>query len=354
MERMKLTDWAAEIERQSETKRDFFIPDTRSLEIVAPDHNGEVGIAIEARDGVGTHDVFRANIVADRQVADKVGIPVKYWDRMKEDSPELLVTNANHWLHNQPGKQLVRTMDGRARAYLSDRYAAIDHWDIASTVLPVLGEFQVDVKETEITERRMYLKCVFPKVQGEVKVGDTVQAGLVISNSEVGMGRFLVQQFLFRLVCLNGMVGKSLVGKVHLGGSLAGDSMDVREVFTDETKAVSDEALMRQVQDVVRHSLNGEWFNKSLDDLRLAAGVVITKDTPIQKVVERIGKEFRMSRGEGDSVLRNLIEGGDLTAWGMANAITATARDTDDYDRVIELERIGNRLIERPNLVAAA
>jgi hypothetical protein len=201
----------------------------------------------------------------------------------------------------------------------------------------------------------MYLKAVFPRVQGEVKAGDVVQAGIVVTNSEVGMGRFHIQQFIYRLVCLNGMIGKSLVGKVHLGGSAAEQAgMDVREIFSTETRALQDETLMRETNDVIRHSLTGQWFQDSLSGMQDAAGVEITRDIPIEKVVERTSKELKLSKGENDSVLRNLIEGGDLTAWGMANAITATARDLEDYDRAVELERVGNRLIEKPQMVAAA
>jgi len=348
MNRMSITDWAAEIQRQNEAKRDF-VADSRHLMVSGVDHEGNVALDIEKENP----ERFTLNPIAERQVADKTGIPYKYWERMKEDAPQLLARNANHWFQETAQSQLIRTLDGKARAYLSDRYAPIDNGDIAEAVLPVIGEFQVDIKATEVTDRRMYLKVVFPRVQGEVQKGDVVQAGIVVSNSEVGLGRFHVQQFLYRLVCLNGMVGQSLVGKVHLGASLA-DGMDVREVFSEQTRRVSDEALMLQTRDVVRNSLEGEWFQNSLSKMRNAAGVIIDRDTPIEKVVERTAKDMKLSKGEGDSVLRNLIEGGDLTAWGMANAITATARDTEDYDRVIELERVGNRLIEKPSMVAAA
>ena len=40
----------------------------------------------------------------------------------------------------------------------------------------------------------------------EVKQGDTVQAGIIISNSEVGLGSLSLRTFLYRLVCLNGMI----------------------------------------------------------------------------------------------------------------------------------------------------
>jgi len=41
--------------------------------------------------------------------------------------------------------------------------------------------------------------------------------------------------------------------------------------------------------------------------------------------------------------LRNLIEGADLTCWGLTNAIIATAQTVPSYDRATELEAIGWR-----------
>jgi hypothetical protein len=53
-----------------------------------------------------------------------------------------------------------------------------------------------------------------------------------------------------------------------------------------------------------------------------------------------------VTEGETSSVLRHLIRGGDLSAWGLANAVTRTAEDVADYDRATELEAAGGRVIE--------
>jgi hypothetical protein len=53
----------------------------------------------------------------------------------------------------------------------------------------------------DVTESRFYLKAVTDRVQGEVKQGDAIQAGLVVSNSEVGQGSLRVEALDSRLVC---------------------------------------------------------------------------------------------------------------------------------------------------------
>ena len=52
----------------------------------------------------------------------------------------------------------------------------------------------------------MYIKVVNPRLQADVVPGDVVQAGVIISNSETGLGSVTIQPLIYRLVCSNGMV----------------------------------------------------------------------------------------------------------------------------------------------------
>ena len=70
----------------------------------------------------------------------------------------------------------------------------------------------------------------------------------------------------------------------------------------------------------------------------------ITGDVP--KVVEVTAKRLGLNETEGKSVLRHLIEGGDLSRFGMFNAITRMSADVESYDRASELEVIGPQVIE--------
>ena len=52
----------------------------------------------------------------------------------------------------------------------------------------------------------MYIKVVNKRLEAEVVPGDIVQSGVIISNSEVGLGSVNIQPLVYRLVCSNGMV----------------------------------------------------------------------------------------------------------------------------------------------------
>jgi hypothetical protein len=55
-----------------------------------------------------------------------------------------------------------------------------------------------------------------------------------------------------------------------------------------------------------------------------------------------------LTEGEWSSVLRHLLRGGDLSAWGLANAVTRTAEDASDYGRATEREAAGGLVLELP------
>jgi hypothetical protein len=127
--------------------------------------------------------------LARRQLADKLKIPYAYFERMREEQPVLLDRNVNTWLQSEDDRRMLRTLDGQVRAVLSDRYRRLDNYDLAESVLPILQQLpELRFESVELTDTRMYLKCVTPRLSYEMAPGDVVQAGLVISNSEVGQG----------------------------------------------------------------------------------------------------------------------------------------------------------------------
>ncbi|HQD31444.1 MAG TPA: hypothetical protein PLY59_07600 [Clostridiales bacterium] len=69
-------------------------------------------------------------------------------------------------------------------------------------------------------------------------------------------------------------------------------------------------------------------------------------DTPAlrltpSKVVELSAKEFGLTQEESNGVLGHLIQGGDLSLYGLANAVTRHSQDVKSYDRATELEAAG-------------
>lgn len=340
-----LTELAQEIERQNNAKRDYLV-DTTQL-TMGLDVTGDVRLDI-----ADSAHTFGLNEVAHQQIGQQMGIPLPYYRRMLSDAPGLLATNVNHWMRNRDEgakerRRMVRTLDNTARAFLSDRYRRIDNYEIANIVLPILGEIKdVQIASCEVTDRKLYIKAVNPRLQADVTPGDVVQSGVCITNSEVGLGSFEATPLVYRLVCSNGMVVNDAAQKRRHIGAKAQQGEDYA-LYADETIAADDRAFMLKVRDTVRSIVDATQFDKVVAMMQEAREAKITAES-IPAFVELTAKEYAVGKKESESVLSYLIHGGDLSLYGLSNAVTRFSQDVPNYDRASELESIGYDVLSMP------
>ncbi len=335
-----LVDLAAELERQVGQKQDLVL--AGALMTSRTDESGGMNLSID--DGRYRND-YGMTELARRQLADKLGIPFGYFEKMRSDKPHLLDQNVNTWLKGDEERRMLRTLDGQVRAVLSDRYRRLDNYDLAEAVLPILQRMEgARFESVELTSTRMYLKVVTPRVQYEVAPGDVVQAGVVITNSEVGLGTLAVQPLVFRLVCRNGLIAADQgLRKTHVGRSVSTEA-DGLGVFKDDTLLADDRAFFLKVRDVVEATVSQATFEQIASRMARTKGIRIVGD-PIRSV-EILAERHGLSERERSGVLRHLIEEGDLSAYGLVNAVTHASQEVEEYDRATELEMLGGKLIE--------
>ena len=334
---ISLVEMAQEIQRQNDLKADYML-DTRSLRLEP--FGG--GLYLNAYDQSGDYAVepLEVNAIAHRQIGTHLKIPAAYYDKMLEEYPELLAQNVNAWFQREPAVRMVRTIDGTARAFLSNRYRRIDNLDIASVTLPVIGELpEARFVSTQITEDFMYIKVVNPRLQADVVPGDVVQAGVIISNSETGLGSVTIQPLIYRLVCSNGMVvNEAGTRRAHIGRV---NTTDVNfALYSQQTLDAEDRTFVLKIQDTVRAAVDEARFSTVLERMRESKQAQLnTQDLP--GLVKLAGSSFGILEEEGRGVLQHLIEDGDFTLYGLANAVTRFSQDVESYDRATKLEEIG-------------
>lgn len=334
-----LQELAIELDRQQAVKKDMIV-DMGALSM----GTGEAGLALQVTGG-NMAAQYGINDIAHRQIGQALKIPAPYYDRMRAEYPELLAQNVNGWFSRTPDtKRMLRTMDGTARALLSDRYRRIDNFEVASAVLPIIsGMDGASVESCELTDSRMYLKVVNPRVTAEVKKGDIVQAGIIISNSEVGMGSVNVSPLVYRLVCSNGMIAQDgAVRKYHVGR--ANEGGEDFSIYRSETIEADDKAFLMKLEDSVKAAVDQARFAAIVDKMREATEATMEAKV-VPQVVELASKEYGMTEAEGKGILGHLIAGGDLSLYGLANAVTRQAQDVESYDRSTELEATGYKII---------
>lgn len=349
---LTLTELAQEIERQHTAKKDI-VASTAIMKI----EPREEGLRIDVNDGSKAYN-FGINETCHKQIAQHVGIPANYYDRMAREEPRLLAENVNTWLHREPTNRMLRTLDGNGRALLSDKFRPdLENYDLAEAILPPLLELGVQVMSTQITEKRLYIKVVDEKVRYDMPDGSkwgqghkffrTLSPGLTISNSEIGEGAMDVEASVWDSICTNLATMGSIIRKTHVGArhQLA-QGVDM-SVLTESTRRLSSAALWAQLKDVVRASFDEARFVvrckekiESMQELKIEGDPV--------KVVELTAKHFGVNETERTGILKHLIQGGDLSKFGLYNAITRTAEDLASYDRATEFEKLGGKIIELP------
>ena len=326
-----------ELQRQNAAKQDFIGP-AQSFHL--DDDGRTFGIT---HLNTGAQEVFGTTDLFHRQGGAVLNIPAKYYDMMKAQKPNLLAQNVNAWFGDRDQSYMIRSMDygaGRvARALLSDRYRRIDNMEIATAVLPLFaGQEGMEVMSCEVTENRLYLKIVNHRLEMAC-VGDRVQAGVVISNSEVGLGAVSVQPLVYTLACTNGMVVSSLGERRAHVGRAAKAMEDSFDLYSDETMEAEDKAFMLKLRDTTMAAIEEARFAQIVGKLEEAAGAKITGR--VQDVIELTGKAYDLNQPEQDNILNYLIQGGDLSLYGLSNAITRASQDVESYDRATALEGIG-------------
>jgi hypothetical protein len=270
----------------------------RKIDVVAPTANfgfrdarlvvAGVDPILEADGVTNPNGTYQPTLPFDGDVAAKMGIPVAYLRRLREDRPDLYDANANGLLRGKsrvgadgqrhevyPGDarsfllRLFRGDDGEhgvARAMLSDRYAAADNLDVLMSALEGVraAGVEVDVARADLTDRRMIVKMHAPSIATEARdllagyrspftgqTGDdcpVVFAGLRITNSETGDGRFTITPEVTVQVCSNGMViSRDVVAQTHIGGRL--DAGVVR--WSADTERKNLEVVKAKTRDAV-------------------------------------------------------------------------------------------------------
>ena len=247
---------AKEIQRQKEASADYLVS-TASLQMEAWDTTPMLHLRDDT--GIELVEPLEIQTTAHRQLGAYLNIPQKYYDRMLQEDTGLLACNVNRWLQREPEQRMIRTIDGRARAFLSNRYRRIDNLDIAKVTLPIIGEMpDARFESCQITEDYMYIKVVNPRLTAEVVPGDIVQAGVVISNSETGLGAVCIQPLIYRLVCSNGMVvNEARTRRNHVGRVSSTDENIL--IYSQETLAAEDRAFVLKIQDTVRAAVDEGW-----------------------------------------------------------------------------------------------
>ena len=266
------------------------------------------------------------------QLCGKLEIGTQYLRKCLPVSQELVAHNLNFWIKNTKSKELmVRTIERKsdelpniARAVCSNRYKRIDNDVVVTHSLNKLMDLGLDIKYINYDRDTLNVTAVNPKVEGEVSEGDVVQSGVTITNSEIGSGSLMIQPFIYRLVCTNGMVAPRYLNRFyskHVGKIIIDPSQDDQYITIIEK-------MQKQIDLVNDNEVWKESFQKLKDS---------TKQTINSHQIVELAKKQGVTESERAQIFERLNHYvGDTfttTKYDLANAITNLGNDEEKSDQ---------------------
>jgi hypothetical protein len=329
---MDLMELVKELERQKMNSLDLIV-DSSTLKAIPDEANG-------IRLAIPEYGEFSLTDWAHNQLADKLGIPRKYYEKMRNSGKsELLAENINAWL-GEKERRLIRILDGRIRAILSDRYRMMDNYDI---VFLALDEFKkketVEIYRIDLTETMLYLKAIDRTLTDSIKEEDIVCGGIIIRNSEVGASALRVEPFILRKVCGNGLILQQSLKKIHLGRQ----KVEIGEIeWSDETRELEDRVIWAKVRDIIRATFDKQIFRSWVKKLRESTEIKIEKP---MEAVNNIVSHLGLSEEQKQKLLMHFSE---PTKYGLINAVTNLASQTKNVDEQVRLEEFAGEILQSP------
>lgn len=339
--------------------------------------------------------LYQPTAAADGQIADKLAIPVRYLRRMRDsDRLDLYDVNVNGWLHGPAGTELLEPDErsfllrlftsgtphepGVLRAMVSARYSIIDNLDVLTAVLDGIRDAgaEVEIRGCDLTDSTMHCKVYSPQMSALAPrflagyrsafanpdleaerrrvAGDldrwrpvaaregqgyalgaepVVFAGFRFSNDETGHHAVRLTPEVVVKICGNGL---TLPLFAHSHRHL-GERLDTGTVgsWSQDTLRKKLAVITAETRDRVTEWLSPEFFATRIDELEHAAGAPVAQP---EKTMEVLSKRLGFRESERAGILAHFISGGQLTAAGVANAVTSYSQTLPDPDRANTLD----------------
>lgn len=270
---------------------------------------------------------------------------------------DMYVSNVNDFLskEKQTEKVQIRTIQKQAseiataRALVSPSFKPIDDDIIYSTALPILESYKntFNILGGHRTETHSFLKVVSAKPMFSMNVAGkerNFSVGFIMKNSEVGCGFCEFTLFITDHFCTNGTIfSKTIVADVkhmHRGTKLP---IEFGNITQENIDRLDSKTTYAQIAEAVTNACNYENYQEISKILTAAAERRYTGSN-VDALARGIAKEYNITRNERELFMRH-YDTSDNSLFGIQAAVTRLAQDTNSYNRRIELEAIGGRIL---------
>jgi len=340
--RHNIVDAIQHMEKSGEMLSDFVVP---SRKLVFGNHPND-GVWM----GFGDNSVkLHKNAVG--QMAGRFNINARdlHNEATGEDwQKKVFVERMQEYARNSKSQNfLIRKVDDTAKAVLSDKYRRLNTSAIFLAFLQAAmqaGSVLVDANNGDL---RNFLEVVNPKIVSiPTEKNGVIHTvfGAQIRNSDFGASKLELRIFQMNVICLNGMVGRSMISERHLGSKIEqNDSI----TYKSDTMDADTKARALAVRDIMDSVYSEE--NMTRERKRIVDATEI--DLDFQREIKELPKAGMM-QGEVEMLNKTLYEGnpesgvqGKNTLWKLAQGITYVANEVESSDRKRDLQDLASDMI---------
>lgn len=285
-----------------------------------------------------------------QQLADEARIPKKFIDVLVNDKQsDLLAHVLNERFHQMtPDRHMARTVDGQLMGWLSMHYKRLDTPTLAMVffeechklgAVPAGGKY-MDTKSV-ITMMLPYCFEPFP--------GEVLGFGMQFWKGDFGGVSCSAQNFVERLLCLNGMTGRDGLRKIHLGKEMNEETFSNPKIIELQTELVAE-----QIRETIRRCIAPDAVREKMAVIKVAN----EKDVNIRDALEAMRKGAKLTKEEAarctelyntaDIELLPPVSGrpkkGEGSLWRLSNVLSLLAQETEG-ERILELQSLAGETI---------
>lgn len=369
--RRRVSEIFTELDRQAKNFKDYVVA-TESMALEPDDDQGIVlAFTIGQRQ-------FRMpmNRRAWLQLAQWLGIPTNsiFYKRLRWGTSEVAkrtndrgndrfwptwINMVNDHLRIIASKRLIRTLKNQddewyVRAFLSNRYRIIPNDQLFMAVAEKVKAIGAEFWDARLSEDTFYIYAVAPGISAQVRTdrpfesdgrwvgdaGDTVNAALMLRNSETGQGGCEVCPAIVTKVTGSYFVRQNALSVRHVGSKHEMDAL-----LSLETIKRKNAIVYAEVRDYCASTFDENSFQKLVDRLNEA-----TQDEMPDAVqaAEAVRCVYDLSDARKNAIVNWLVESGDKSRYGLACAVAREAHDNDNLsaDEAVVLEQVSTNLVE--------
>jgi hypothetical protein len=286
------------------------------------------------------------------QTADKLGVNGKHVrDLINSDEQwqrDLIAHTLNQFSqHSTRNRVLVREVAGQVRAVLSDKYRRFNSHNIYSTFLEASANLGMQIIDAHYNDLITYIEVMYPKVfqvPTDNNGTEYLSFGSRLRHSDFGRSRLDMNMFTFKVKCLNGWVGESIMKQVHLGSTLP-EAIE----FANDTMEADTKAQQLALRDVVSSVLSGDNIQAVVKKIKESS----QKKLDFKDEYKKLVAAGSLTKADVE-VLDKIVTDGDPeqgmqgrnTLWKLSNGINALGNVSEDPTKKREFEELAGQLID--------